>query len=199
MCHPVKCAIYETCEILSRVVASYSLCTLRIVPHLPIRANNCQTDLPGSNSAHLDCIHIRNFSNFKLPIQASRFEINWSAGKTRSPRASVNKEFVMLGGEDFVPKPYRLFGVNVHTCGTDSPRQHSLYSIYNLLELRWHRGYNCKLLFAHSWVAVSLGTRTFQLGAKCAHRSAGVTCHFSLHVELPFRAKWNGFTPVTSN
>ena len=59
--------------------------TLRIEPHSPIRASNCQIDWFGSKSAHLGCIYIWIFLNFKLPICASKFEISWSASKIGAP------------------------------------------------------------------------------------------------------------------
>ena len=81
--------------LLERNLSILSVCTLRIEPHSSIRLriesyweSNCRIDSPGSNSAHLDFMHIWIFLNFKLPIRMRRFEINWSASKIRSPRAS---------------------------------------------------------------------------------------------------------------
>ena len=63
---------------------------LRIESHSPIRASNCRIDSPKSKSVCLDCMRIRLFLKFKSTNWVSRFEINWSACKIRSPGVSVN-------------------------------------------------------------------------------------------------------------
>ena len=62
--------------------------TLRIEPRSPIRASNCKLTHSDQIQLTPNCIHNWIFWNFKLPIQASTFEINWSAGNIRLPRKS---------------------------------------------------------------------------------------------------------------
>ena len=70
--------------VMNLLIAVYML---RIEPLAPIQASNCQIDLPVSNSARLDCMHM-NFLQFQVANLVSRYEINWSASKIRSLRVS---------------------------------------------------------------------------------------------------------------
>ena len=88
----------------------YHMCQYNVyVHHSPIQASNCKIDSPGSNLAQLDCMHIWILLHFMSPIWASRFEINWSAGKIRtvtSERASINIHTTI--STDHQPKDWQL-------------------------------------------------------------------------------------------